>query len=376
MTRDVCYLGYELHPPWVEGTRVLTRDVIEAVRANTDLRASVVSTLTPGATAWDDDAVEYVSPTVVSSVADRLGRHGNNVDALMFAKMALELRRKIRAGDVDLVHAGFASHTVFSAVCAIPPSVPFVAHVFGKVEHQSALRLLRTHDRVDAYVTSSRTDVENLRSMGVEDVHLIPPPIPLRDGDPRTGRDLLSVSENSFVVGYIGNLDPERFPTAFADALASFAAERGTEAVVVTKDAGGRTLPPEIRVVERALSDAQKSDVYAAADVWVFPFSFPSPETAPVIDPPLTVLEAMAAGRPVVTTRSLSLPDYVTDGEHGFLHEPGAARDVVASLRALRDGDESPSELGARARRHVSRELAPARTARRLRAVYDRVSRE
>jgi glycosyltransferase involved in cell wall biosynthesis len=50
--------------------------------------------------------------------------------------------------------------------------------------------------------------------------------------------------------------------------------------------------------------------VYAAADAYVFPVT----DESGSIEFPLTVLEAMACDRPVVTTRFLALPEYLEEG--------------------------------------------------------------
>lgn len=47
---------------------------------------------------------------------------------------------------------------------------------------------------------------------------------------------------------------------------------------------------------------------------------------------PVSILEAMATGKPVVAPRVGSIPDSVHDGETGFLAAPGNAEDVAAKL--------------------------------------------
>ena len=58
----------------------------------------------------------------------------------------------------------------------------------------------------------------------------------------------------------------------------------------------------------------------------------------------MTVIEALAAGRPVVATRVGGVPDVVRDGVDGFLVEPGDI-DAMADRLAELAGD---SELRAR----------------------------
>ncbi|MFK7822092.1 MAG: glycosyltransferase [Planctomycetaceae bacterium] len=50
---------------------------------------------------------------------------------------------------------------------------------------------------------------------------------------------------------------------------------------------------------------------------------------------PLTIIEAMAAGVPVVSTNVGGIPEMVSTGESGFLHESGDAEGLAGSIRAL-----------------------------------------
>jgi glycosyltransferase involved in cell wall biosynthesis len=50
---------------------------------------------------------------------------------------------------------------------------------------------------------------------------------------------------------------------------------------------------------------------------------------------PMAVMEAMAAGLPVVATAVGSVPDLVADGETGILVPPGEERTFAAALASL-----------------------------------------
>jgi glycosyltransferase involved in cell wall biosynthesis len=71
---------------------------------------------------------------------------------------------------------------------------------------------------------------------------------------------------------------------------------------------------------------------------------------------PISVLEAMAAGLPVVASDVGGLAEAVAHGETGFLVEPGAAAGLAAALAALADDPLLRATLGA-----AGRERAAAR---------------
>jgi glycosyltransferase involved in cell wall biosynthesis len=72
---------------------------------------------------------------------------------------------------------------------------------------------------------------------------------------------------------------------------------------------------------------------------------FSNEETSPTI-----IAQAMAAGRPVVSTRVGGIPDMVLEGETGFLVGPGDEQALAERLLLLLKSPELASRMGARAR--------------------------
>ena len=68
---------------------------------------------------------------------------------------------------------------------------------------------------------------------------------------------------------------------------------------------------------------------------------------------PTTVLEAMASGRPVVTTSVGGIIDMVTDGESGLLVPPGDERALAAAIRRVLSDGDLRSRLGAGAQKRA-----------------------
>jgi glycosyltransferase involved in cell wall biosynthesis len=71
---------------------------------------------------------------------------------------------------------------------------------------------------------------------------------------------------------------------------------------------------------------------------------------------PMAILEAMAAGLPVVATRVGDIPSVIDDGEHGWLVAPGDVDAIAARLVELAGDPQRRAALGAAAvRRHAER---------------------
>lgn len=89
--------------------------------------------------------------------------------------------------------------------------------------------------------------------------------------------------------------------------------------------------------------------VYAEHDIFVFP--------SLVEGMPLTLLEAMAAGMPVVTTASNGMADVVEDGFNGLLAPPADADALATAVRRLSGDAELCATLGREAQRTMRRYL-------------------
>ncbi len=72
---------------------------------------------------------------------------------------------------------------------------------------------------------------------------------------------------------------------------------------------------------------------------------------------PLTLLEAMAAGLPCVTTNICGMRDLIVDGKSGFLISPGDVAGMVSTVRALLASDALRLRIG-----NAARETACVRT--------------
>jgi glycosyltransferase involved in cell wall biosynthesis len=87
--------------------------------------------------------------------------------------------------------------------------------------------------------------------------------------------------------------------------------------------------------------------VYAEHDIFVFPSLSEGM--------PLTLLEAMAAGMPVVTTETSGMADVVEDGFNGLLVPPADTESLVEAIERLLRSADLRKRLGQQAQETMQR---------------------
>jgi glycosyltransferase involved in cell wall biosynthesis len=179
---------------------------------------------------------------------------------------------------------------------------------------------------------------------------------PARTSYERAGRPFRVLS--------VGRLVPEKGAPVLLDALAELH-RRGIEVRARLVGAGPLEGPLRAqvaalgldRIVELVGAVGQDSlpDHYAWADAFCLP-SFQ--EGLPVV-----LMEAMASGLPVVTTRIAGIPEMVVDGRHGRVVTPGRADHVAKALGELADSPDRCASFGQGGRRAVEAEFSTSLTA-------------
>lgn len=95
---------------------------------------------------------------------------------------------------------------------------------------------------------------------------------------------------------------------------------------------------------EGVLTGNKKSAAFLQANAFLFPSIFES-ENFPTV-----IIEAFAAGLPVVATKWRGIPDLVTEGKNGFLHPPHDITAMANSLLELAQNNSLYAQLSAQAK--------------------------
>jgi len=86
---------------------------------------------------------------------------------------------------------------------------------------------------------------------------------------------------------------------------------------------------------------------------------------------PTVILEAMAAARPVVSTRLAAIPEMVRDRESGLLVAPGHVEGLASALESLLRDPQLRARLGAAGRRNVEERFDVDKTAAQLLQLFE-----
>jgi len=85
---------------------------------------------------------------------------------------------------------------------------------------------------------------------------------------------------------------------------------------------------------------------------------------------PMTILEAFAAGVPVVASRIGGLPEIVTDGHDGFLVTPSCPRELARQVARIMSDPALQARMGRAARRTYEDRFTPRRSYEKLMEIY------
>lgn len=245
-------------------------------------------------------------------------------------------------GQVAAVHAHSASNASFrrkSLILALArlAGKPYVFHLHGGAFDRyyakaSALEkawVRRTIHGAKVVLVLSESWADWLReTIGHADVRVLPNPVEpmaLPDDVPREPQTLL----------FLGRLEDAKGVFVLIDALARLAGVRPALRVILAGEgdvARVRAAAVAAGVAERVelpgwVSGEAKACLLARAGIFVLPSRFEGV--------PMGILEAQAAGMPVVATRVGGIPQVITDGFNGVLCAPDNVASLVTALKPL-----------------------------------------
>ena len=279
----------------------------------------------------------------------------------------LDLYKLLRHRNIDLIHTHGYRADALGYLLARLKGLPIIATVHGHITYNWTLRmytkldcaLLRRFDRVIAVSEGIKAELI-AHSVEEERMTVIPNGVTVSESDESFQRKRMAIRQlcgihDEFTLGYIGRLSPEKGVKYLVKA-ASFLKRMQVPIKVLLIGEGS-----EREELERLVKDCDLDDTVIFTgfrkqiDQWISGldvFVLPSLTEGT----PLSLLEVMACGVPVVASAVGGVPQIVVSGYNGLLVAPGnaeAIRDAVITLykqEALRELVKTNAKLTIRAR--------------------------
>lgn len=310
--------------------------------------------------------------------------HGVHVAALgrtpgFHPSLGRSIAREARRHRASVIHAHHYSPFIYSALARLwgsdcpviftehgrlsdaPPSPKrrLVNHLFSRVPGRAfaVSEDVRQHIIAEGFPASRVGVIYNGISVG-----------PLPDASARrAARAQLGVTDDVFVVGTIGRLDPVKDFGTLIDAVALLAAKTQTLLIIVGDGDQRATL--EQAVADRKMTDAVRFLGHRDdARAWLAGCDgYANSSVSEGVS--LTILEAMAAGLPVVATRVGGTPEIV-DASCGRLVPARDPAALASALLELASAPEVRGELGRAARKRAESRFTIERMVAEYAEVY------
>lgn len=307
----------------------------------------------------------------------------------------LRLARLLKQEKVDLVHTHATSGSFYgryAAHLARVPGIVTTVHAFSWEVLRNNRRLnwltyvsthhsLAVHRRIDRVVAVSSGVKQELVRNGLCEakISVIPCGLDWRElNDDSADRSALRASmgcpEQTFLVGLVGRLVRLKNPELFIHIGERLVREGHDSYFVLIGDGRLREeLEEKVRssgFAHRILFTGWRHDakqLINALDVLVV---CSTTETGP-----LSAIEAMACGVPVVTSPVGMMPDLIESGKNGYMVDAPSEEGFVAALRNLAEHPEISSRMGELARATVRKGFDLEKTSQSLAELYREILR-
>lgn len=303
--------------------------------------------------------------------------YGGKVAPICFSRASWRrIGRALEVFEPDVVHAHepFSPSTSMLSVLATDAPVVATFHAYHARSRllEAAAPLLRTvARRIDAAVAVSRAAARFVSSVVAGDVEIVPNGVDVdRFADPGASAADLPAGRRLL---WVGRLDPQKGFPVLVRAFARLAADFDDLSLVVAGDGRDRNsvewLPDDARrrvVMLGSVPNDHLPPYHAAAEVFAAPAT--GHESFGIV-----LVEALAAGVPVVASDIPGYREVIRDGVDGLLVPPSDAAALAAAVgRLLRQPDLAAALAAAGPAR--AREFSWDVVAPRIEAVYERVA--
>jgi glycosyltransferase involved in cell wall biosynthesis len=289
-----------------------------------------------------------------------------------------QIEEYLREDSIDLIHTHGYKADLYGFLAAWRSNKPVVATCHNWVGGTAALGIYNQLDRLalkrfNALAAVSDEVAQRLRDTGVpaEKVTTIANGIDVQAFESGLPLPIINVN-GSKVVGVVARLDLQKGFEYLLRAIRELCnIFYGLKVVIVGEGPDRKAIEDMVKeygLQSNVILAGQQSDmpgVYAAMDVFVLPSLNEGL--------PMTILEAMAASKPVVATRVGAIPSVIKDGENGLLVDPRDTNGLRNAIASLLSDPNLCSRMGKKAHDWVSANYTSEVMAQKYRKLYEEV---
>jgi glycosyltransferase involved in cell wall biosynthesis len=342
--------------PWsgMGGVEIATLRMVDATRR----QYRHIAFCLPDAAALRDSFEALGIKTVTYNLPEPSLRHG-----IAFYKESKVVAHQLKQVEADIVHFQDVKAAYHNSLAAILARTRMVCHIRSANPHLDLRQKLCLWP-VQRFIFVSK---ESRQSFAM----------PLADSKTRVIYDAVDVSnsdtseddaavrrefgipDGAVVIGMVARVAPVKDYFTLADAAAQVLACHPDTRFLIVGDNSLEELNRnhyaevvkklnELGIADRFIFTGHRTDVprlIAAMDLFVL--------STHREGFPLSILEAMAMGKPVVATSVGGIPEIVTNGVTGYLHQHGNSQELADALLRLIENPEDARRMGATARENV-----------------------
>jgi glycosyltransferase involved in cell wall biosynthesis len=291
----------------------------------------------------------------------------------------LRLRKIIRENHVDVVHTHNFAPLVHATLATVMTGARTLNTRHGPAPISTPRFIWRMNDFIVPVSEDSRRELVKFNNVQPEKVRVILNAIDLTpySGPPPATNPLrkeLGIGDGTLLIGNFSRLEPEKDHPTLLDAF-RLLMDEGVDARLII--AGGGS-------VEAALK-RKTEELGLSSTVHFLGFRHDIPQLLRSIDLyvvsstleglSLSVLQAMAAGLPIVATRTGGNPEVVLDGQTGFIVECGRPAEMAGAMKRLLLDRDAARAFGRLARENAFRTFSLGRMVDSYVALYEQMLR-
>ncbi|RCV66149.1 Glycosyltransferase involved in cell wall bisynthesis [Methanophagales archaeon] len=371
----IVMVGLDLNPPWVEGIRNNVRLISQnLIKYNYE-----VSVLTKGSN--NQPNVEFIEGMKYHRIS--IGYSDSYLSGvfIFLAKLPIELRKIIKQKGIDTVH----SHSVYpllGLITGVVSRITGVKSVFTLYSSPYNNRIITSYPKfinmglkisknkllirilsffLDTIVVTSNSSYVKLISIGINKnkIKLINIGINLSVFKPlnevNSMKSKLNMPDNRKTIFFAGDMSPWKGLDIFIKTLAIISEKRSDILGLVAEKGTFEYRQKRIQQIDNLITQNRVDDfirfigqyeniseLYEISDVVVFPYL----SSFSLMDIPLSLLEAMAMGKPVIATKIGAIAEVIEHKKNGILIEPNNIAVLADAILYMLGNSEESKIMG------------------------------